>query len=210
VNYRKINEIQEFVESVTSDFVNIEVINPVYEHIKVTCDVIFNSEGNEGALFKQLDKDIKDYICPWIKDKTTSIHLGGLVNKDSVLAFVEQLPYVKFVTRLSLVQVFQNSQTATGSYEFQDTASNKRSNSLIIAYTPWSILIPVDRHHFTLLDSESYNAPVAAGLSSMSVGIDYVINEEDAEEVEDFFQKPIKEKPEMNQQFILDIDLDDI
>jgi hypothetical protein len=117
---------------------------------------------------------------------------------------------VKFVTRLSLVQVFQNSKTATGSYEFQDTASNKRSNSLIIAYTPWSILIPVDRHHFTLLDSESYNAPVAAGLSSMSVGIDYVINEEDAEEVEDFFQKPIKEKPEMNQQFILDIDLDDI
>ena len=45
VNYRKINDIQTFVQSIVSTFVNVEVINPVYELVKLTCDVIFNSKG---------------------------------------------------------------------------------------------------------------------------------------------------------------------
>lgn len=207
VNYRKINDIQTFVQSIVSTFVNVEVINPVYELVKLTCDVIFNSKGNEGALFKQLNKDIKHYICPWIDDEITSINLGGSINKDSILSFIEQLPYVKFVTRLSLVQIFQNSQSSMASYEFEDTASNIKSTSILKAFTPWSILVPVDTHNFGLLDTATYTAPVSAGLDSMSIGIDYVIKEEVKEE-EDYFQEIIEGEPEATQRFILDIDLD--
>jgi hypothetical protein len=210
VNYRKINEIQAFVQSIASSFVNIEVINPVYELVKVSCDVIFNKKGSEGALFKQLNKDIKNYINPWIENEIAPINLGGVINKDSILAFIEQLPYVNFVTRLSLVQVFQNSQSSMGNYEIEDTASPTKSTAILKAYTPWSVLVPVDTHHFSLLDTASYNAPVSAGLESMSIGIDYVIKEiTTEEEKEDYFQEIIQGEPEAMQRFILDIDLDD-
>lgn len=207
VNYRKLSEIQGFVESITPDFVTIKVMNPVYESVKVTCDVIFNSIGNEGALFKKLNSDIKEYICPWIKDEEIPINLGGMLNKDSILAFIEQLSYVKFVTRMSLIQVFQNNVVEDKPFEFEDTASESKIASVIQAFTPWSILIPVSTHNVILLDSESYNAPTPAGLDSMSIGIDFVIREEE-EEGEDFFQAPIQGEPEVTQRFMLNIDLD--
>lgn len=208
VNYRKLSEIQDFVKSITPDFVNIRVMNPVYESIKVTCDVIFNSEGNEGALFKKLNSDIKEYICPWIEDEKIPINLGGMLNKDSILAFIEQLNYVKFITRLSLIQVFQNNVAEEKPFEFEDTASGSKVASVIQAFTPWSILVPVKTHNVMLLDSESYNAPTPAGLDSMSIGIDFVIKEEVLEE-EDFFQAPIQGEPEATERFILNIDLDE-
>lgn len=210
VNYQKLLQIQKFVESITPDFVSIKVMNPVYEFVKVNGDVIFNSVGNEGALFNQLNEDIKNYICPWIEDKDVSINLGGGLNKDSLLAFIEQLDYIKFVTRLSVVQVFQNNKVEDKPFEFQDTASAVKGAGVLRAYTPWSILVPVEAHSFTLLDGESYNAPTPAGLDSMRIGVDFLIREGEEEPEDDFFQPIIQGEPEeVSQRFILSIDLDD-
>lgn len=209
VNYQKLLEIQEFVESITSEFAKIKVMNPVYEFVKVNCDVIFYSDGNEGMLFKQLNEDIKKYICPWIEDKDVPINLGGGLNKDSMLAFIEQLDYIKFVTRLSIVQVFQNNSVEDKPFEFQDTASGEKGSSVLNAYTPWSILVPVEMHSFTLLDAESYNAPTPAGVDSMRIGVDFLIREEEKEADDDFFQPVIKGEPDaVSQRFILSIDLE--
>ncbi len=203
VNYRQLSDIQSFVEYISADFVSIEVMNPTYEFIKVSCDVVFKTSGDEGQLFKQLKEDIKNYICPWIESEMVSINLGGSVNKDNILAFIEQLPYVKFVTSLSLIQVFKDSQLHN-SFNIRDTAVGKQSQLAMQAHTPWSILVPVSEHNIRLLDSESYHPPTAAGLDNMSIGIDYIIKEATAEE--DNFKPTIKAKPEVNQRFVLNLD----
>lgn len=210
VNYRQLSEIHKFVQSITPDFVSIKVLNPVYELVKVNCDIIFNSIGNEGALLKRLNKDIKNYICPWIEEEDVSINLGGGLNKDSILAFIEQLDYVKFVTRLSIVQVFQKKSEREQPFVFQDTAASVGGTTILNAYTPWSVLVPVEKHNFNLLDAESYNEPTPTGLDSMRIGIDFLIREDEKDQEEDYFQPTIEGEPEeMSQRFILSIDLED-
>lgn len=213
VNYRTLQSIKKYINQYTSPFVDIKIINPIYEEVKISCDVIFTSEDDHGHLLKLFNEDVKHFLCPWLDNKDKTLLLGGTINKDSVLTFLEQLPYIRFVTRLSLVQVYERNLY----YEIDDTALYDKDGDSIISKTPWSVLVPIKKHQVTILETEAYQPPQPVGLGTMSVEVDLIIKAEGEEDMAELSEEErIRREREEEQRlldqnatsrFFLDIDL---
>lgn len=176
VNINFLQNIHAFLKSYASPFVKALVINPVYEKFKISCKVRFGEGKNNGAYIQKLNRDIKHHFCPWLDDPRASLSLGGRVNKDIVLSFIQKLPYVKHVTGFSMVHVVQDD---SGRYVLDETTRNKSRSPFISASRPWSVLIPLDRHIVELIEDENiYTPPEKTGVNNLILGTDYVIGKE--------------------------------
>ncbi|MEM6726785.1 MAG: hypothetical protein AAF598_22295 [Bacteroidota bacterium] len=67
----------------------------------------------------------------------------------------------------------------------EDTARDMSHTPLIQASTPWSVLVPLENHPISFLDREAYQSPDPAGIDTMIVGTDFIIKEEEAEDLDD-------------------------
>lgn len=171
LGFYQLRLISQFLESRLSPFAQIEVINPVYEKIKVTCSVILQKglEHERGKYLQVLHEDLKDFICPWLK--AGSVAMGGSISKNEVLAFISSRPYLRFVTGFSMVHIYDVNEQ----YTFSDTASAAQSTEILYANTPWSILIPVEMHQIELISRENNVLPDVAAIDEMRLGTDFII-----------------------------------
>lgn len=209
VNFKQLQEIQQFLARIMPPAAQLEVINPVYEYVKVSCQLAFKGDTDEGLLLQRLNEAIRHYICPWIDDADAPVNLGQSLNKDDILSFMEQLPYVKFVTSLSLIRVYQKRQQYQQDYDIEDTAAPRTEKISISTNQPWSVLIPVTQHSITVVDSNAYQPPRAAGLNTMSIGVDYVIKPPD-DATEDQLPPTIQDSPVPTQRYVLHLSFDGI
>jgi len=161
VNYKTLLTIQEFLESHASPFVKIQVINPVYEFIRVICSVKFTEGNNNGYSLERLKNDIRSFICPWLSDQNSYLEIGGSLKLDGVVNFVKGLPYVQFVTRFAMLQ-FYISDEETGEYSYHHTADPNltwEQRETVEATKPWAVLIPDNDHQFEIISREIEMAP---------------------------------------------------
>lgn len=178
VNQSRLAEVQEFVARIASPFGSVLVRNPLYERLKISCGVYFQKGKNNGNFLKKLNQDIMRFISPWMFEQSHPIELGGSLNKDVVLSFVEKMDYVQFVTKFSMVQVYTDAR----GYDLEDTARDQSNSPLVRATTPWSILVPLEEQPISFLEAESFQEPEKAGIETMIVGTDFIITEEKGEE----------------------------
>ncbi|MEM7106099.1 MAG: hypothetical protein AAF502_23405 [Bacteroidota bacterium] len=219
VNYNTLTAIKKLLEEKISTFADLEVRNPSYEWIKVTCNVLFKEEKNKGLKLKQLNKEINEFLSPWLFGNTTTLDMGGSISKSLLLSFIEQRPYVDFVTSFSGVQVFVNEE---GEYWVRDTATDDESSDMILASKPWSILIPFEKHAISFLDEEAYQPPVLSSIGSMGVEIDFVITGEQVDREGELLLETLEikqrkmemagliKKQEEPEIYDLDIDIDNL
>lgn len=87
-----------FVASPYTDKLDyLEIVNPLYEQLKVKCCVRFY-EGLDTAFYKYvLNTDLKNYLSPWAYDSNSEINFGSTVHKSSILNFIEEREYVDVV-----------------------------------------------------------------------------------------------------------------
>lgn len=170
--FHDLQAIKSFLEKQGNPFARIQVINPVYEQLKVTCSLIFKKEfeREKGANLKQLHQDIREYICPWIKGR--NFELGQEISKNDVFNFIRERPYVQFVSGFSLVQVYEASEDF---YVLEDSARGDNNAEILKPGTPWSVFIPVDEHLITFVNREEYEAPEQAAIDLMRIGSDFVV-----------------------------------
>ncbi|MEM7104654.1 MAG: baseplate J/gp47 family protein [Bacteroidota bacterium] len=212
VNYNTLQAIKEYLQVFSSPFVNIEVRNPVYEKLKISCGVVFNKGKNNGIFLEKLNKEIRKFVCPWMFGESMELDLGGGINKNTVLSFVEKRPYVKFITRFSMVQVINDE----GYYSLEDTARDTSHSPVIAASKPWSVLVPLESHPISFLERIAYQSPDPAGIDTMIVGTDFIVKDESEEHLDDRveerqFQKFSGKralKTESGKRFFLKINLD--
>jgi hypothetical protein len=95
--------IEEFLASVTPPFVKVAAINPVFEPLQLRFRVAFKP-GKPFASFRPiLEADIKRHLSPWAFDGSKLPEFGGSVQRSALLAFIESLDYVDYLTELALV-----------------------------------------------------------------------------------------------------------
>ncbi len=92
-----LTEIKEFLETITTHCIDLHVRNPLYEEISVDFNVKFLPGFDNGFYGQKLEEDIKKFLAPWAYD-TGNISFGGKIHKSMILNFVEEQPYVDFVT----------------------------------------------------------------------------------------------------------------
>ncbi len=99
-----LERIREYLDALSSDFVQIDVTNPTYQEIRVQFQVRFHSGYDQGYHLGRLAEEIRDHLSPWLQDEAAEIHFGGRIHRSRVLQFVERLEYVDFVTDFRMDQ----------------------------------------------------------------------------------------------------------
>jgi len=128
-----LENIETYLKGLNSGFVEMHVINPVYEQIMLDFKVKFKKDYEFGYYKDQLNTDIIDFLSPWVSGKSKEISFGGWIHKSVILYFIEQLKYVDFVTNFKMYH-FKNKDDEEVDTD-QATASNSKA-----------ILVSIDKH----------------------------------------------------------------
>lgn len=112
VNINLLAEIEQYLKSLSSPWINLHVINPNYEEISVDFKVKFKEPFQREFSFyqRQLESDIVGFLSPWTLDGGAEIHFGGEIYLSSILNFVEERPYVNYVVDFQLYQRQQDEK----------------------------------------------------------------------------------------------------
>ncbi len=134
-----LDEIAVFLQAISCPFVRndrgdgrlrLHVLNPIYEEVRVGFNVRFQPDVSAVSFYgRELNDAINRFLSPWAFTDGADISFGGKVYKSSILNFVEQQPYVDYVTDFVM--------THRGGTEDLDA---------IEADTPRSILVPAETH----------------------------------------------------------------
>ena len=131
-----------FLRTKTTHFVSIKdgngedylnVVNPVYEEIKVKVKVKFSKGADEAFFKKQLIEDLKYFIAPWAKDKTQAISFSRALSQADFIQFLESRPFIDYIKDLNLF------------------LSGTVVNSILSPSTSHSILTTSSNHSITII-----------------------------------------------------------
>ncbi len=127
-----LSEMTEFAQRHCGMQVRIRVKNPRYESVKLAFQVRFRPGLPFHFYRRQLDEALVRALTPWAFDATQAIQFGGRVYRSVLLDFVEELPYVDFVSDFKLLT--------------PDRGSSPLDLSSIQAETPDAILVSDTSH----------------------------------------------------------------
>lgn len=133
VSPRTLAAMQAFAKDHAGPQVHIQAVNPTYEEVQVGGKVAFRAGYPGTTYLRQLAQDLRAYLSPWAYAATADLTFGGTLHKSTLLAFIEQLPYVDFVTELTLRSLLP------GAAPDQET---------VAASAAWSVLVSARTHLF--------------------------------------------------------------
>lgn len=102
VSSNRLDEIKSHLLPLKSDFVTLEVQNPLFEEVAVDFKVRFLPGFDKGFYEKKLKEDIVRFLSPWLYDEGGDLALGGKIHRSVILNFVEETEYVDYVTNFKL------------------------------------------------------------------------------------------------------------
>ncbi len=95
----KLEQIESFLSEKISPQVEVKVINPLYEEIKIKVQVQFK-KGLDAAFYRnQMEQDLILFLSPWTSGKKQAIDFSSSINKSGLIYFMEKLDYVDFIQR---------------------------------------------------------------------------------------------------------------
>jgi hypothetical protein len=87
----------------TSKLDYLQVLNPLYEPLKVKTCVRFY-EGLDAAYYKYvLNEDLKKFLSPWAYDTNKEINFGSTYHKSAILNFIEERKYVDVILGFEVI-----------------------------------------------------------------------------------------------------------
>lgn len=110
-----------YVERYADRLINIKVRNPRYQSVLLDFKVRFYPEYPFNYYAGELQQALIRALTPWAYDKTRDIEFGGRIYRSVILDFVEELPYVDFVTDFKMKLV---SNDGTQSQDVAEISAN--------------------------------------------------------------------------------------
>ena len=180
----QLDQMQALLQRVAASRIRVQVCNPFYELVQVRGKVRFTAAARlatpqPGALLERLEQELREYLSPW--GQAAGQHQG--LTGARVQSFLNQRPYVEFVTGFSAVKMaLENDQ-----YLFYDTdalagqAAEAGPEQALddLANRPWSVYLSASRHHLaevtTVAAKKSDFQAQPAGIGNLAIGTDFVI-----------------------------------
>ncbi len=100
-----LEEIKAFLHKRSSCFIGSErlhVRNPLFEEVQVTCSARFYDGFDETFYKNKLIEAITRFLSPWAFPGGGSPSFGGKIYKSVLINFVEEQPYVDYLTEFKL------------------------------------------------------------------------------------------------------------
>jgi hypothetical protein len=102
VDTATLSQINDFLNTISSDFVTAEAINPAFESIHLRFKVAFHPGHPYNSYREILRQDLQNHLAPWTTTTSTTIDFGRHLYRSALIAFIDSLPYVDFLTDLEL------------------------------------------------------------------------------------------------------------
>jgi len=173
VGNRLLIEIRDYLKTIASPFIKIDVRNPDYEHVKVICSVKFRSGYSSGYYIRELNQQICSFILGIEKSEDQRVQMGARLHVSDMLSFLRSLPFVEIVAKLSMIQITKDFK---GNYREFDTADDTFDFDFLQGTKPWSVLAPFPNHEISVIADEETGLPEITGIGSLRIGSELVIN----------------------------------
>ena len=104
------------------------VKNPAYQRLRVSCLVRFHT-GREFNFHRAATVDaLISALSPWAFDESKPLRFGGRVYASTLLNFIEELPYVDYVTDFQLL-----TDNGTGTLAPVEHADPKTPDAILVS-----------------------------------------------------------------------------
>ena len=137
----QLQEIIQFIENRVSCFVKLHVNNPQFEEVRMNLKVRFYDGYDETWYTNLLQQSITRFLSPWAFPDGGNPTFGGKVYKSVLIDFIEEQPYVDYITDVLL---FHDIGGIKGTAD-----NNEIEGSLAISIL---VSVPADQHLITVIN----------------------------------------------------------
>jgi len=129
-----LTNINDYLKTITSPFVVLHVKEPQFEEIQLDFKVQFYENLSESFYLQLLNAEIEQFLCPWAFNNTVEITFGGKIYKSAVINFIEERPYVDFVTCFKMNHIIKRDKNGVQALLDVDEATASTSRSILVSY----------------------------------------------------------------------------
>jgi len=129
-----LTNIYDYLKTIVSPFVRLHVKNPQFEEIQLDFKVKFHDNLSESFYLQLLNTEIEQFLCPWAFNNQQEISFGGKIYKSAILNFVEERPYVDFVTCFKMNHIINRNTAGTKVLLDVDEAVASTARSILVSY----------------------------------------------------------------------------
>ncbi len=142
-----LQEIGAFLENRISCFAKLHVKNPQFEEVRSTFKLRLLDGFDETYYTNLLQQAITRFLSPWAFADGGSPTFGGKIHKSVLINFIEEQPYVDYVTDF---QLFQDINGVAGASDLNEAEGSRAVSILVSA--------PASKHKITLIKPALENA----------------------------------------------------
>ncbi|MES2733542.1 MAG: baseplate J/gp47 family protein, partial [Bacteroidota bacterium] len=140
-----LKDIEDFLKKRLSCFVKLHVKNPQFEEVRVSFKVRLYEGFDETFYTNKLKEAITRFLSPWAFPGGGSPSFGGKIYKSVLINFVEEQPYVDYLTD------FQLFHSETGNSDRQEIEGSKAVSILVS--------VPAKKHEITPIQPAEEETP---------------------------------------------------
>lgn len=144
-----LKEIESFLSKRQTCFATLHLRNPQFEEVKADFKVRFYPQFDESFYSQQLQIALIRFLSPWAFTSQLKPSFGGEIYKSALINFIEELPYVDYVTDFQLFHLIQN-QIQGGDQE------------VVAGSKAISILVSAPEHKITAIKAIDSNSSLEA------------------------------------------------
>ncbi|WP_020589081.1 baseplate J/gp47 family protein [Desulfobacter curvatus] len=170
-----LERIRKFLSRHASPFAKISVENPVYERIRVRCRVAFADRENPGRDIRRLNRTLWEYLSPWHPEGYGG-RFGWQIRSEDVMAHISGQPYVKGLTRFSMLKMTDKTRGWYGLFDTSDPLHTIEAPELIQPFYPWSLAVPDTRHTIETVDVAVPEKGEPVGINTLEIGTTFIID----------------------------------
>lgn len=194
-----LDQVRDYLATKASPFARITVRNPDYEEILADFDVKFQDGLDAQFYLQALNEALVRLLSPWAFDDHGDLHFDGLVYRSELLFFIENLPYVDYVTNFKVFHLHQSEQSGEdvvgkmkiGQTFFVHKPPNPNLGGMtigesfivgqdweVIAPTgPASVLVSAERHSIRAIVAPRDCVGVSGlGIGLMTINLDFEVS----------------------------------
>ncbi len=127
---RVLGEIDRFLRARMSCFATLHVRNPQFEEVRVALRVRLRDGVDETFHLNRLRQEITEFLSPWAFRADARPQFNGTVHSSVLVNFIEERPYVDYVTD---VELFRRLPDALAEEAFAETVVGSRAISILVS-----------------------------------------------------------------------------
>lgn len=144
--------IEAFLRERISCHITPHVVHPLFEEVALDCKLRLMPGYEDVAFYiRTLKEEVTAFLTPWAFGQSREVSFGGKISKSTLINFIEERPYVDYITDVKMYHLTEATPNAT-----QDTEEITASSGMAIL-----VSVPAARHKIEPLPAPPAT-PVAA------------------------------------------------